>query len=763
MVHRLSCRIGSEELILETGRLARQANGAIYAEYGGSAVLATVCCSERTVEGLDYVPLQVEYNEKAYAAGKIPGSIFKREGRPKDREILVSRLIDRPLRPLFSKAFKRDIQVVPTVISADQENPPDVVAMVAASAAVTVSDVPFDGPVGAVRIAEIGGELVVNPTYEQRAGASLEIVVAGTATGITMVEGGADEAGEERMVEAVSLAHERIKELCALQLQLAAAAGRGDKLPLPPAAAPLAVHDELWQWALPKMQEACFVIGKFERSNAIKAVATAALEQFADRIADDERDRADALLEKLETHVVRESILSRQVRTDGRGPDDIRPISCEVDVLPRAHGAALFTRGETQSLVLTTLGSESDELRVLDALETDQDTRKGFMLHYNFPPFSVGETGRLGTGRREVGHGHLAERALEGMIPPKEEFPYTIRLVSEILESNGSSSMASVCGGTLSLLNAGVPIKKSVAGIAMGLVTDGDRHVVLSDILGEEDHLGDMDFKVAGTEDGITAFQMDIKVAGVDRAVLQQALEKAKAGRLKILEIMAATIDTPRREISDHAPKIMSTSIPEDKIGALIGPGGANIRSITEQSGADVNIRDDGTVLIYARRKQGADKALQLIEAAVEEPEVGKDYDGVVKRIMDFGAFVEFLPGKEGLLHISKISRDHVDSVSEVLEIGQGVRVRLIEIDRLGRANLANAEAFDSDELPVGRFADSRPALANRRGNGGRPSDGGRSRDGGRRDGGRGRRRCEGGRDRGRDGGRGRVTVAGTA
>ena len=747
MAHRVRCQLGSEELILETGRLAKQANGAVYAEYAGSAVLATVCCSEKTIEGLDYVPLQVEYNEKAYAAGKIPGSIFKREGRPKDREILVSRLIDRPLRPLFSKAFKRDIQVVPTVVSADQVNPPDVVAMVAASAAVTVSDVPFEGPVGAVRVADVDGELVVNPTYEQRETAGLEIVVAGTETGITMVEGGADEASEERMIEAIALAHEQIKELCALQVELAAAIGRA-KLSLPPAEPPLSVGDDLWAWALPKMQEACFVKGKFERSSAIKDVCGAALAEFADRIGDDEQGRAHALLEDLETHVVRESILDKQLRTDGRGPHDIRPISCEIDVLPRAHGAALFTRGETQALALTTLGSESDELRVLDALETDQDTRKGFMLHYNFPPFSVGETGRLGTGRREVGHGHLAERALEGMIPPKEEFPYTIRLVSEILESNGSSSMASVCGGTLSLLNAGVPIKKSVAGIAMGLVTDGSRHVVISDILGEEDHLGDMDFKVAGTTDGITAFQMDIKVAGVDQSVLQQALDSAKAGRLKILEIMAATIDSPRKDISDHAPKIMSTSIPEDKIGALIGPGGANIRSITEQSGADVNIRDDGTVMIYARRKPSADKALQLIQAAVEEPEVGKDYDGVVKRIMDFGAFVEFLPGKEGLLHISKISREHVESVSDVLELGQEVKVRLIEIDRLGRANLANAEAFDSDEMPVGRFADSRPSLASRR-EGGRSHDGRPQRDGGRRDGGRGR---DGGR-RDRDGG----------
>ena len=746
MSYRVTLPLGREELILETGRLAKQANGAVYAEYAGSAVLATVCCSTKTIEGLDYVPLQVEYNEKAYAAGKIPGSIFKREGRPKDREILVSRLIDRPLRPLFSKQFKRDIQVVPTVISADQVNPPDVVAMVAASAAVTLSDIPFDGPVGAVRIAEVDGELIVNPTYEERDRAHLEIVVAGTSTGITMVEGGGREADEQRLVEAIALAHEQIKQLCALQLELAARAKAGAKLPLPEAEPPLAVHDELWQWALPRMEEACFVIGKFERAAAVKAVGTSALEEFAERIPEEEQERAEALMEDLETHVVREAVLGRQVRTDGRGPDDIRPITCEVDVLPRAHGAALFTRGETQALALTTLGSESDELRVLDALETDQDTRKRFILHYNFPPFSVGETGRLGTGRREIGHGHLAERALEAVMPAKEAFPYTIRLVSEILESNGSSSMASVCGGTLSMLNAGVPISKSVAGIAMGLVTDGQRHVVLSDILGEEDHLGDMDFKVAGTREGITAFQMDIKVAGVDQAVLQQALEKAKAGRLKILDIMAQTIDSPREEISDHAPKIMSTSIPEDKIGALIGPGGSNIRSITEQSGADVNIHDDGTVFIYARRKAAADKALALVTAAVEEPEVGKDYDGTVKRIMDFGAFVEFLPGKEGLLHISKISREHVDSVSDVLEVGQKVRVRLIEIDRLGRANLANADALDAGGEPVGRFSDSRPALANRRGNGGRPPEGPRP-DGGRRD----DRRGGDGRDRDRD------------
>ena len=745
MKHTVTCQVGQEDLILETGRLAKQANGAVYAQYAGSAVLATVCCSDSTKEDLDYVPLQVEYNEKAYAAGKIPGSIFRREGRPKDREILVSRLIDRPMRPLFSKSFKRDIQVVPTVISADQVNPPDVIAMVAASAAVTASNVPFDGPVGAVRVIDLEGDLIINPTYEQISRCDLEIMVAGTETGITMVEGGGDETSEERMVEAITLAHDQIKELCRVQNELAAAVG-ATKLSLPPDEEPLAVQDEMWQWALPKMEEACFVKGKFERSAAVKEVRNSALAEFADRIPEEQKKQAKDMFEDLETHVVRESILGKQVRTDGRGPDDIRQITCEVDVLPRTHGAALFTRGETQALALTTLGTEGDELRILDALEHDQDQRKHFMLHYNFPPFSVGETGRLGTGRREVGHGHLAERALAAVVPPKEEFPYTVRVVSEILESNGSSSMASVCGGTLSMLTAGVPIKKSVAGIAMGLITDGERHVVLSDILGEEDHLGDMDFKVAGTDSGITGFQMDIKVAGVDRSVLETALQKAKAGRLRILEIMAETIAEPREDISDFAPKIVTTNIPEDKIGALIGPGGASIRAITEESGADINIQEDGTVLIYAKRKESADRALDLVRQAVEEPEVGTEYEATVKRIMDFGAFVEYLPGKEGLLHISKISKEHVESVDDVLELGQKVKVQLIEIDRMGRANLATPEWMESEGGVEGRFRDSR--------GGGRPGGSGGGPGGPGRGGGRGG--PGGGRRDGRGGDRGR-------
>jgi polyribonucleotide nucleotidyltransferase len=729
MTHTVELRVGEETLTLQTGRLAKQANGAVYAQYAGSAVLATVCCSAKEIEGLDYVPLQVEYNEKAYASGKIPGSIFRREGRPRDREILVCRLIDRPLRPLFHQSFSRDIQVVPTVVSADQVNPPDVLAIVAASAAVTVSDVPFEGPVAGVRVALLDGTIVVNPTHDQIETSELDIVVAGTRDGITMVEGGAMEADEATMISCIERAHEVIAEICDAQLQLAELGGR-PKLPLPDGQIP-ETESEISAWVRPKIEEACFVKGKEARYAAIRQVKKDTFEHFGDRITDADREQIEALLEKLETDVVRTSILDHRVRTDGRSPDDIRDVTCEVDVLPRAHGAALFTRGETQALAVTTLGTANDELRVLDALETDVDRKKRFMLHYNFPPFSVGETGRLGTGRREVGHGHLAERALERVIPSKEEFPYTLRVVSETLESNGSSSMASVCGGTLSLLNAGVPIMRSVAGIAMGLISDGDRFVVLSDILGEEDHLGDMDFKVAGTEQGITAFQMDIKIAGVSSELLREALDKARVGRLQILEIMRQTMDRPRGAVSDFAPKIITMRIDVDKIGAVIGTGGSNIRSITESTGADVNIEDDGVVTIYCRRKEGAERAQRLVEQAVEEPEVGKTYTARVMRIMDFGAFMEILPGKEGLCHISRLTADHVGQVEDVVKVGDEVQVKLIEIDRMGRLNLATLDAVGPDVEDSGGAPGSRPVgdpLRDRVGGGRRPGPGRRER-----------------------------------
>ncbi len=687
MIHQVKLRIGEDDLILEAGKMAKQANGAVFARYAGSAVIATACCSDQDLESLSFIPLSVEYNEKYYAAGKIPGGFIKREGRPKDKEIRVSRLIDRPIRPLFSKKFKREIQIVPTVVSTDQINPPDVIAMVAASAAITVSDIPFGGPIGAVRLGYLDGSFIVNPTYDQVENSLLDIVVAGTRDGITMVEGSAKEVSEQVMVEAIEEAHRTIKEMCRIQMELAETVAV-PKIELSGAEEALeeSLQQEILSWARPRMEQACFVAGKMNRSQAIKDIHIEARERYSQQVPEERLGLLTELIDSLEYRTVRDSTVKRKIRTDGRGPKDIRPISCEIDLLSRTHGSALFTRGETQALAVTTLGTVFDEQH-LDDIEGDSS--KAFMLHYNFPPFSVGETGRLAPSRREIGHGHLAERSLLAVIPGKDKFPYTIRIVSEILESNGSSSMATVCGSTLSLLNAGVPISKSVAGIAMGLVKEEDRHVVLSDILGEEDHLGDMDFKVAGTADGITGFQMDIKIAGVDSQVLSQALEQAREGRLHILEIMGRTIKEPRGSISEFAPKIINLKIDPDKIGAVIGPAGKTIKGITERTGATINVENDGTVTIYSRDKLKAEEAEAAISALVEEPEVGKWYQGTVRRIMDFGAFVEFLPGKEGLVHISRLSHERVRSVQDVLQEGQEVRVKLFEIDRMGRMNLS--------------------------------------------------------------------------
>ena len=722
MSHQVRLKIGEEDLILETGKIAKQANGSVFGHYAGSAVIATACCSDQDLENLSFIPLSVEYNERYYAAGKIPGGFIKREGRPKDKEILVSRQIDRPLRPLFSKKFKREIQIIPTVVSTDQINPPDVIAMVAASAAVTISDIPFAGPVGAVRIGYLDGSFIINPTFDQIEHSLLNIVVAGTEEGITMVEGSASEVSEEIMVQAIEEAHKWIKELCRIQLELVQAAGK-EKIEVSEASEDVldpAVQEELLKWAKPKMEEACFVPGKMNRSSAIKEIHTEAREKYAEKIPEEQLGKVDELLEDLEYTTVRSSILERKVRTDGRSPTDIRQITCEIDVLSRTHGSALFTRGETQSLAVTTLGTVFDE-QILDDIEGD--SRKAFMLHYNFPPFSVGETGRLGANRRAIGHGHLAERSLLAVIPGKDEFPYTIRLVSEVLESNGSSSMATVCGGALSLLNAGVPLRKSVAGIAMGLIKEDQKYVVLSDILGEEDHLGDMDFKVAGTADGITGFQMDIKIAGVDAAIMSQALQQAKEGRLHILNSMNQTIEEPRDSISEFAPKIISLKIDPDKIGAVIGPGGKMIKGITEKTGATINVENDGTVTIYSREKAMAEEAEAAIRGLVEEPEVGKWYNGTVRRIMDFGAFVEFLPGKEGLVHISRLADGHVRSVHDVVEEGQEVRVKIFEIDRMGRMNLSMVENPEPRSQ-----ADSRPGPRSNDGyRSGRPGGQGRS------------------------------------
>lgn len=699
-VKKVSVKIGDGELVFETGKIAKQANGAVYAHYAGSAVLATVCCGSSPSEPLDYVPLSVEYNEKYYAAGKIPGGFLKREARPKDKEILVSRLIDRPMRPLFDKAFGREIQVVPTVISSDMSHTPDIIAINASSAAVTISDIPFAGPIAAVRVAMIGGEYVINPTFQQITQASLEIVVAGTTDGITMVEGGAKEVSEEEMLKAIAVAQPVITDLCNAQLELKKLAGK-EKLPVMEVTEDLSWLAPIQVFAKPLMEKASFVKGKMERHEAIDQVKASVQEQFATEIAvEDKRAKQIAtMLDDLEYQILRSSILKNGVRTDGRKVDQIRPITCETGLLARTHGSALFTRGETQSLAVTTLGSTSDE-QMLDTIDGEK-SYSAFMLHYNFPPYSVGETGRLSTGRREIGHGHLAQRALEAIIPPKDVFPYTIRVVSEIMESNGSSSMASVCGGTLSLMDAGVPIKKPVAGIAMGLITEGadySDYVVLSDILGEEDHLGDMDFKVAGTEDGITAFQMDIKIAGVSQEIMKKALQQAKEGRMHILGIMNETLAVPRTEISEYAPKILTLKVDEDKIGAIIGTGGKTIKGIAQQTGAEVNIDDDGTVTIFGRNAASARMAKELVQSIVEEPEVGRIYQGTVKRIMDFGAFVEILPGKEGLCHISKLSKKRVNNVSDVLTVGQVIPVKLVEIDRMGRLNLSYIDAIEDEE-----------------------------------------------------------------
>ncbi|MBQ9538946.1 MAG: polyribonucleotide nucleotidyltransferase, partial [Treponema sp.] len=573
MVQRVTKKIGNGELILETGKIGKQANGCVYAQFGGTVVIATVCASSNVTEGMDFVPVTVDYNEKFYAAGKIPGGFVKREGRPKDKEILVSRLIDRPMRPLFETSFGREIQIVPTCVSADGVNPPDILAVIAASAAVTISDIPFHGPVAGVRVAYIDGEYVLNPTYDQLKKAALEIVVAGTKDGFTMVEGGANEATEDVMLGALAKAQDFIRDMCLLQEELQKLAGK-EKLPLAPLDVKLENADKIEAEATPLMQQACFQKGKMARGNAVEAVKKQVAANYAEQLADPvQASLYSKLFDDIQYRLLRSSILEKGLRIDGRGTEDIRPITCEVNVLPRPHGSALFTRGETQSLAVTTLGTAMDE-QEFDDIEGSRSEH--FILHYNFPPYSVGEVGKLSTGRREIGHGNLARRSLAPMIPGREEFPYTIRVVSEIMESNGSSSQASTCGGCLSLLAAGVPMKKMVAGIAMGLITDGPqykKYAILSDILGEEDHLGDMDFKVAGTRDGITGFQMDIKIAGVSMEIMKKALEQARRGRNHILDIMEKCINKPQ-PVSSFAPKIVSLKIPVDKIGALIGPGG---------------------------------------------------------------------------------------------------------------------------------------------------------------------------------------------
>ena len=697
MVHVVEIELAGRTLRLETGRMAKQADGSVLATYGDTVVLATAVASKTVKPGIDFLPLTVDYQEKAYAAGKIPGGYFKREGRPSEKEVLTSRLIDRPMRPLFPEGYYYETQVIASVLSADQTGSSDVIAMIAASAALDVSDIPFGGPVAAVKIGRIGGQFMINPDMGALENCELNLVVAGTADAVMMVEGGASELPESTMIEAIETAHAEIKKIVAKILELKSASGK-PKRPVKAEEFEPAIMEQVRALVADPIRQAILIPNKTARQERMDEILDEAVEKL--KTDDPNRERHVKLIfHSLEYSEVRNMILERGVRADGRGPSDIRPITIEVGVLPRTHGSALFTRGETQSLAVVTLGTTEDEQRI-DALEGEY--YRTFMLHYNFPPFSVGEARPLRSpGRREVGHGALAERALKAVVPTKENFPYTLRLVSDILESNGSSSMATVCGGTLALMDAGVPIKQPVAGIAMGLIKEGDRVMVLSDILGLEDHLGDMDFKVTGTRTGVTALQMDIKIGGIPPALMRKALEQAREGRLYILDRMAAALAAPRQKLSPFAPRIFTMKIKQDKIRDVIGPGGKMIRSIIAECGVKINVEDSGDISIAAVDEASAQKAKDMINRLTEEVEVGKIYLGTVRKIMDFGAFVEILPGTDGLVHISQLAHHRVKSVSDEVAEGDKVMVKVLEIDKQGKIRLSRKEAMPAPTAPA--------------------------------------------------------------
>jgi polyribonucleotide nucleotidyltransferase len=690
MAERIELDFHGRRLVVETGKVAKQAGGAAWIEYAETVVLVTATASRSPREGIDFFPLTCDYQEKTFAAGKIPGGFFKREGRPAEKEILTSRLLDRPIRPLFPKGFNCETQVVATVLSHDKENDPDIIAMLGASVALTLSDIPFNGPIAAVRMGRIGGKLVVNPTTSQIPDSELNLIVAAGKDAIVMVEGGARILPESVLLEALFGAHEAVQPLIALQEQLRAKVGKTKRTVVPPTVDET-LAAAVKEFAAPRLKAALAKTVKQERYAALDAVQDEAIANLGGGDADKTK-QVKQLVDKVTKHVVREQIIREKKRLDGRGLADIRAISCEVEVLPRTHGSALFTRGETQALVTTTLGTSSDEQKV-DAL-IGEYYRK-FMLHYNFPPYSTGETKFLrGPGRREIGHGALAERALLPVLPDEAAFPYTIRIVSEVLESNGSSSMASVCGGSLSLMQAGVPVKAPVAGVAMGLIKEGEEVRVLSDILGDEDHLGDMDFKVTGTSEGVTAVQMDIKIGGVNRDVMSQALEQARQGRLHILGKMAEAIDKPRADLSMHAPRIVTIKIKQDRIRDLIGPGGKTIRGIVDQTGCKIDVSDDGTVLVASSDGDAMQKALEIIRGLTAEAEVGRIYRGTVRRVVDFGAFVEIMPGTDGLVHISQLANERVRQVTDVVREGDVIDVKVLEVDRSGKIRLSRKDAL---------------------------------------------------------------------
>ena len=683
--------VADKRLSIETGRVAEQANGAVILRQGDTVVLSTAVMAKEPRVGIDWFPLTCDYEEKLYAAGKIPGAFMRREGRPSETAILASRLTDRPLRPLFPEGFRLDVQVVSTVLSVDQENDPTILSINGASTALVISDIPFGGPVGAVRMGLLDGKIVVNPTLSRMGESELDLVVAGTADAILMVEAGAKGVSEQTVLEALEMAHEAIKGICAAQVELQQQVGR-EKREWIPAAYPPQMLEIVGEYLALRLDQVLYKADKATREADIDDLRTKTIVELGERFPE-HSEIIGKLFDKALKDRVRERIVEEGVRIDGRGLKDVRNITVEVGVLPRTHGSGLFTRGQTQALTIATLGSMSDQQK-LDGL-TDE-TLKRYMHHYNFPPFSVGEARPLrGPGRREIGHGALAERALLAVIPPIEEWPYTMRLVSEILSSNGSTSMASVCGSTLALMDAGVPIKSPVAGIAMGLVTREGKFAVLTDIQGVEDNLGDMDFKVAGTKDGITALQMDIKIKGLTHAIFAQALEQAREARLFVLDKMLAVLPRPRSEMSPYAPRITTIMINPDKIRDIIGPGGKMIRKITEETGAQIDVEDDGRVFIAAVDQEGGKRAIDWIKGLTDEVEVGRIYKGKVVRIMPFGAFVEVLPNQDGLVHISKLSDHRVERVEEVVNVGDEIVVKATEVDSQGRLNLSRQAAID--------------------------------------------------------------------
>lgn len=688
--HKVEVEFNGQPLTIETGKMARQADGAVVLTYGETKILCTVVAAKTMKEGQSFFPLVVNYQEKFYAAGKIPGSFFRRERGSSERETLICRLIDRPMRPLFPKGFLNETQIMPTVISVDKINDPDTLSIVAASAAVEISDIPFNGPIAGVRVGRVDGAFIANPTLQQMAESDLDIVVAGSRDAVIMVEGEAKFLSESEMLEAIFFGHSALQPLIDLQIKLRELVGN-PKRPFTVTVVDPVMETRVNELAVAPMQKAVGIRTKQERYAAVAQVKADVLTALAEEFEGREKEIA-SLADKVEKRVVRQMIIKDKVRIDGRDMATVRPISCEVGVLPRAHGSALFTRGETQALVAATLGTSGDEQR-MDNVQGMEF--KKFLLHYNFPPFCVGETSmRLFPGRREIGHGYLAERSVSKILPSHDSFPYTIRLVSDILESNGSSSMASVCGSSLALMDAGAPITDAVAGIAMGLIKEGDDVAVLSDILGDEDHLGDMDFKVTGTKAGVTALQMDIKITGVNREIMGKALEQAREGRIHILGKMAEALAAPRADLSQYAPRITTIYVKSDQVRTVIGSGGKNIRGIIEATGCTVDIEDDGRINIASADGEACKQAIRMIRALTQEAEVGKLYQGVVKKVMEFGAFVEIFPGTDGLVHVSELDKERVRNVTDVLNEGDTVLVKCIGVDKQGKIKLSRKEAL---------------------------------------------------------------------